>query len=65
MNWNKTTINMTMANENYTDGKAVRGFQNIVKEPTPEQLKTFAGVLETLSNGDIFLKAEVVQHTDM
>lgn len=65
MNWNKTSINMTMANENYKDGKAVRGFQNIIKEPTKEQIKTFSEALVSLSDGDTFLKAEIVQHTDL
>jgi len=64
MSWNKTSINMTMANENYKDGKAIRGFQNVIKEPTTEQINKLSEVLVMLSNGDTFLKAEVVQHTD-
>lgn len=61
MDWEKTSIRLKFINANkYTNGHIVRTFNNIVADPTPEQLKTFAQAIELLSDGDTFSSGEVL-----
>ncbi len=63
MDWEKTSIKLTLNNENkYTKGYIVRTFNNIVPEPTQAQLKLFIEAIELLSDGDVFTKAEILEH---
>ncbi|WP_125567028.1 hypothetical protein [Companilactobacillus insicii] len=65
MSWKRTSLNVTMANDKYVGGKKIKPFNNVVKEPTKEQINLFSEALTILSDGDAFVKAEVVQHTDV
>ncbi|MFD1472228.1 hypothetical protein [Companilactobacillus mishanensis] len=63
MDWEKTSIRVTMANDkNYEKGYIVRTFNNIVPNPTQEQINLLGEALELISKGDKFQKAEVVLH---
>ncbi|WP_334332080.1 MULTISPECIES: DUF1659 domain-containing protein [unclassified Companilactobacillus] len=62
MNWKKTSIIVTLNNENYARGKKARTFNNIVENPTEEQIKLFTDALLLLSNGDTLGDTEVVKH---
>ncbi|WP_334329657.1 hypothetical protein [Companilactobacillus sp. HBUAS59699] len=65
MSWKRTSINVTMANDKYIGGKKVKPFNNVVQEPTKEQIALFSDALAMLSDGDTFVKAEIVKHTDI
>jgi len=65
MDWEKTSINLTMTNDKYAKGKMVRNFNNIVANPTKEQIDLLVVGLIMLSDGDAFLKAEIIKHDEM
>ncbi|KRK64876.1 hypothetical protein FC72_GL001931 [Companilactobacillus tucceti DSM 20183] len=65
MDWEKTSINLTMTNDKYAKGKMVRSFNNIVANPTKEQIDLLVEGLIMLSDGDAFLKAEIIKHDAM
>lgn len=62
MNWKKTSIIVTLNNENYANSKKARTFNNIVENPTEDQIKLFTDGLLLLSNGDTLGDTEVVKH---
>lgn len=62
MDWEKTSINIKMANEKYKKGSLVRNFNHIVQEPTQEQITLFIEGLTLLTDGDKFVKAEISKH---
>lgn len=63
MDWLKTSIKLTLKNENKYAKKIIgRNFTNIIADPKPEQIQLFAEAIEMLSDGDEFLDAEV--HTN-
>jgi len=63
MSWKKTAINITMGNADYPQGVKVTRFNNIVEEPTKEQIEQFAEGLVMLSNGDTYLGSEIIKYT--
>ncbi|ALB29615.1 hypothetical protein [Companilactobacillus heilongjiangensis] len=63
MSWKKTAITITMGNDKYPKGIKVIRFNNIVEEPTKEQLQQFAEGLVLLSDGDSYLGSEIVKYT--
>ncbi|MFH5810742.1 hypothetical protein [Companilactobacillus sp. FL22-1] len=63
MSWKKTAINITMGNDKYPKGIRVFRFNNIVEEPTTDQIETFAQGLVLLSDGDTYLGSEIVKYT--
>lgn len=65
MSWKRTSINVTMANDKYIGGKKVKPFNNVIQEPTKEQIALFSEALTILSDGDTFVNAEIVKHTDI
>lgn len=60
MNWEKTTIKLRFNNEKYKKGYIIRTFNNIIEEPTEEQLQTFIDGLLLLSDGDTFSTATIL-----
>lgn len=65
MNWKKTSIIVTLNNENYANGKKARTFNNIVENPTEDQIKLFTDGLLLLSSGDTLGDTEVVKHNTL
>ncbi|WP_025025141.1 hypothetical protein [Companilactobacillus nodensis] len=65
MSWKRTSINVTMANDKYVGGKKTKPFGNVIQEPSKDQINLFSEALTMLSDGDSFIKAEVVKHTDV
>jgi hypothetical protein len=63
MSWKKTAVNITMGNERYPKGIKVIRFNNIVEDPTKEQIQMFAEGLVLLSDGDSYLGSEIVKYT--
>lgn len=65
MSWKRTSIKMIMGNQNYPGGIKVFTYNNIIENPTREQIKLFSEGLQLLSNGDAFLGSEVVKHDEL
>lgn len=63
--WKKTAIVVTMANEKYPKGKRAINFNNIVENPTQEQIDLFTQGLVLLSDGDELYGTEVIKHNTM
>lgn len=63
MEWKRTSIIVTMGNDMYPDNGIKRfTFNNIVADPTKEQVKQFVSGLLLLSDGDSYLGSEIVKH---
>lgn len=54
-----------MANEKYPKGKRAINFNNIVENPTQEQIDLFTQGLVLLSDGDELYGTEVIKHNTM
>ena len=65
MSWKKTAIKIIMANQDYPDGIKIFTYNNIVENPTREQIKMLAEGLQLLSNGDAYLGSEVIKHDEL
>ncbi|AUI72508.1 hypothetical protein [Companilactobacillus alimentarius] len=63
--WKKTSIIVTMANDNYPNGKRAKTFNNIVEKPTEEQIALFTQGLLMLSDGDLLYGTEVIKHNTL
>jgi len=64
MSWKKTSIIVTMGNDNYPKGYKKTTFNNITPNPTKEQLDLFVQGLKLLS-GDTHLGTEVIKHDQL
>lgn len=62
MSWKKTSIVVNVANDKYPKGKKKRNFNNIVENPTKEQMDLFVEGLLLLSDGDTHINTEVIKH---
>ncbi|MQS76932.1 hypothetical protein [Companilactobacillus halodurans] len=65
MSWKKTSIIITMGNDKYNKGKKSTTYNNIIENPTQEQIKMFSDGLLLLSDGDVFLGSEVIKHDEL
>ena len=65
MSWKKTSIKITMGNKVYPNGVKTTTYNNIVPDPTKEQIKQFAQGLLLLSDGDTFLGSEVIKYDEL
>ncbi len=62
MSWSKTSIIVTTSNPKYPKGKLTKTYNNIVENPTEEQIKLFTQGLLMLSDGDTLFRTELVKH---
>lgn len=60
LNWNGTTLNYTLAGDHYENGKKVRQFKNVVKNPDEAKVVALGKVLEGLGQDDKLLDSEVI-----
>jgi len=65
MNWKKTSIIVTMGNDNYPKKKKATTFNNIVSDPTEEQIEQFVDALLLLSDGDTYLGSQIIKHDEL
>lgn len=65
MSWKKTSITVVMGNDKYPKGTRTATFNNIVPDPTEEQIKSFAEGLQLLSDGDTYLGSEVIKYDQL
>lgn len=65
MSWKKTSVVITMGNDKYPKGMKATTFNNIVEDPTKEQISLFAQGLQLLSDGDVFLGSEIIKHDEL
>lgn len=65
MSWNKTSITVTLANDKYPKNRRRAIFNNIVQDPTAEQINLFVSGLLLLSDGDTHLGTEVTKHDEL
>lgn len=65
MSWKRTSIAITMANPKYPKGVKVFNFNNVIPDPTREQLDMFAEGLVLLSNGDVYGGVEIIKHDEL
>lgn len=62
MSWKKTSIIVKLGNENYPKGYVTKTFNNIVENPTKEQIDTFIEGLLLLTDGDSLMHTEIIRH---
>ncbi|KRO00320.1 hypothetical protein [Companilactobacillus kimchiensis] len=62
MNWKKTSIIVTMGNDKYPKKVKATTYNNIVQDPTEEQIKAFVDGLLLLSDGDVYYSTQVIKH---
>lgn len=66
MSWKKTSITITMSNPNYPNkGLKTTIYNNIVPDPTKEQIQEFGQALELLSDDDTFVGSEIIKHDEL
>ncbi|AKP67253.1 hypothetical protein [Companilactobacillus ginsenosidimutans] len=63
MDWEKTSLKVEFINEkNYKNGKMTRTFNNIVPNPTSEQIELFIEGILLLTKGDTLGNTEILTH---
>ncbi|WP_129045462.1 hypothetical protein [Companilactobacillus metriopterae] len=65
MSWEKTLINLTLKNDAYSGGTAVKRFNNIIQEPSKEQIQLLSDAIVMLSDGDQLLSSQIVKHENV
>lgn len=65
MDWSKTSIAVKMGNANYPKGIKTTTYNNIVKDPTKEQIDLFIEGLLLLSDGDSHLDTQVIKRDEL
>jgi len=65
MSWKKTSIIVTMGNDNYPKKRKTFTYNNIVQDPTKEQVKQFVDGLLLLADGDTYLGSQVIKHDEL
>lgn len=65
MSWKKTAVTITMGNEKYPKGLKTTIYNNIVPDPTKEQIQQFGEALELLSDGDTFMGSEIIKYDQL
>jgi len=65
MDWKKTSIVVTLNNSKYPKGHKGKSFNNIVPEPTKEQIDLFVEALLMLSDGSTVTGTEIIRHNTL
>jgi hypothetical protein len=65
MDWSRTSIAVKMGNANYPKGVKTIIYNNIVKDPTKEQIDMFVEGLLLLSDGDSHLGTQVIKRDEL
>lgn len=65
MDWSKTSIAVKMGNANYPKGVKTTIYNNIIQDPTKEQINMFVEGLLLLSDGDSHLGTQVIKHNEL